>query len=151
MGFLSASAVAKGEELKKRITRRCQDCDRAAGFFHGRDGGFGSPPYGHRHLGLELAHSEQAYPGLGPPQDPGLDQRGAIHRRIRIELAGIDRRLDAAEIDLVQLQRERGVAEAALGQTPMQGHLAALEALYAHARARRLALAAAAAGLAGTR
>ena len=38
--------------------------------------------------------------------------------------------------------------EAALGQAPMQRHLAALEALDAHAGARGLALAAAAAGLA---
>ena len=41
-----------------------------------------------------------------------------------------------------------GVVEAALGQAPMQRHLAAFEALDAHARARGLALAAAAAGLA---
>ena len=65
-----------------------------------------------------------------------------------IEQAGVDRRLHLAEIDLVELDRERGVAEAALGQAAMQRHLAAFEALDAHAGARGLALAAAAAGLA---
>ena len=51
----------------------------------------------------------------------------------------------------LSLRGERGVLEAALGQAPVQRHLAALEALDAHARARGLALAAAAAGLAGAR
>ena len=60
-----------------------------------------------------------------------------------VELAGVDRELHAAKIDLVQVARVRRV-EAALGQATMQRHLAAFEALDAHARARGLALAAAA-------
>ena len=65
----------------------------------------------------------------------------------RIELAGVDRLLDAAEIDFVVI-RARRVAEAALGQTAMQRHLAAFKALDRDAGARLLALDAASAGLA---
>src|SRR5665213_2713988 len=48
----------------------------------------------------------------------------------------LHRRLHLADIGLVELDRERGIAEAALGQAAMQRHLAALKALDAHARAR---------------
>src|SRR5664279_2074772 len=51
-------------------------------------------------------------------------------------------------LGLFEPDRERRVAEAALGQAPVQRHLAAFEALDAHAGARGLALAAATAGLA---
>ena len=61
--------------------------------------------------------------------------------------AAIDRSLDAVEVHLVEFKRE-DVIEAALRQPPMQRHLAAFEALDAHARTRGLALAAAARGLA---
>src|SRR5262249_54464918 len=71
-----------------------------------------------------------------------------IDHRAGIEPPGIDRRLNPAEIDLVEPERERRVAKAALGQPAMQRHLAALEALDAHAGTRGLALAAAPAGLA---
>ena len=71
-------------------------------------------------------------------------QRGDVHRLGRIEQPGVHGRLQAAEIDLVEdLAVE--LVEAALGQAPMQRHLAAFEAAEAHAGARRLALAAAAA------
>ena len=68
--------------------------------------------------------------------------------RLDVELAGVDRGLDLVRLIFVQLDRERRVAEAALRQAAMQRHLAAFEALDAHAGARGLALAAAAAGLA---
>ena len=50
----------------------------------------------------------------------------------RIELAGLDGLLDAADIDLVQLDRVR-LVEAALRQTTVQRHLTAFEALDGHA------------------
>src|SRR2546421_1144631 len=80
-------------------------------------------------------------------QEAGLDQRGGVHRRARVELAGIDALLTPPEIHLVQLELER-LVEAALRQPPVQRHLAAFEALDAHARASGLALAATSAGLA---
>src|ERR1043166_5375880 len=84
---------------------------------------------------------------MGAAQEPGLDQCGRVHRRSRVELAGVDCLLHPPEIDLVQLELER-LVEAALGQPPVQRHLPALEPLDAHARARGLAFAAASAGLA---
>jgi hypothetical protein len=82
-------------------------------------------------------------------QHAGIDQ----HRRVdlgaflEMQPASVDRRLHPAEIHLVEYLGE-DVVEAALGQTPVQRHLSALEALDAHTRARGLTLAAAAAGLA---
>src|SRR5262249_43360873 len=70
-----------------------------------------------------------------------------VDGRRRVELAGVDRLLHAAEIHLVHALAE-DVGEAALGQAAMDGHLPALEALDGDARARGLALAAAPAGLA---
>ena len=83
----------------------------------------------------------------GARKKPARIGRG-IHGHSRIELAGIDRRLNLAEIDFVELARERRIARAALRQPPMQRHLAAFKALDAHARTRGLALAAAASLLA---
>src|SRR5262249_17054320 len=68
-----------------------------------------------------------------------------------LELAGVDGGLDAAKIDLVELDGKGGVLEAALGQPPVQRHLTALKSLNPNARARGLALAAATASLAGAR
>src|SRR5262249_19078253 len=76
--------------------------------------------------------------------------RGGQGRR-RIELAGIDRRLNLAEIDFVELARERRIAKAALGQPAMERHLAAFKAFDPRTGARGLAFAATAAGLAHPR
>ena len=45
-------------------------------------------------------------PSLGAAQDAGLDQRRGVDRCAGVELAGVDRLLHAAEIDLVELERE---------------------------------------------
>src|SRR5204863_7923294 len=95
-------------------------------------------------LGLELAGAEQAHARAGAAQHAGFHQRFGIDGALGVELARVDRLLQGADIDLVELQLERLVAEAALRQATMQRHLAAFEALDAHARARGLALAAAA-------
>src|SRR5262249_1705778 len=60
----------------------------------------------------------------------------------------IEGSLDFAAFVPLYLAGKRGILEAALRQSSMQRHLAAFEAFYTHARARRLALAAAAASLA---
>src|SRR5262249_22093050 len=101
-------------------------------------------------LGLDLARAEQPHAVPGATQHARPHQRRRVDHVLGVELARVDRGLDAAEIHLVELLGE-DVVEAALGQAAMQRHLAALEALDAHARARRLALAAAAAGLARAR
>src|SRR5215470_15037894 len=119
---------------------------RAAGLFHRRDRRFGGAGNGERDFGLELALAQQAHAVLRPPQDAGLDQRIDIDRGLGVELAGVDRLLQAAEIDLVELLAER-LVEAALGQPAVQRHLAALKALHGDAGARLLALDAAPGGL----
>src|SRR6202044_3730325 len=60
-----------------------------------------------------------------------------------VEQLGINRLLQAVEIDLGELDPE-DVVETALRQPPMQRHLAAFKTLDAHAGSRGLALAAAA-------
>src|SRR5277367_6665008 len=75
--------------------------------------------------------------------DPGFHQALDRDRLGHVKLAGVDRALNPAQVDLVIDQSRRRV-EAALRLTAMQGHLAAFEALDADARAGRLALAAAA-------
>src|SRR5262249_48622000 len=125
-----------------------QDGDRAAELFHRRHRRFGRTPDREGELGLDLARAEQPDPVLGPSEHAGLHQRLGVDRRGRVELAGVDRRLDLVEIDLVELARDRRILEPPLGQPAVERHLAALEPLDAHARARGLPLAATAAGLA---
>src|SRR5882672_557421 len=139
-----------GRRFARLVLLRCQNRDRAAGLLDRRDRRLGSTPDRELNLGLQLAHAEQAHAVLGAAQHAGLDQRLRVHRCRDVELLGVDRLLNAVEIDLVELQPE-WLVEAALRQAPMQRHLTALEALDAHARARRLALAAAAASLADAR
>src|SRR5205085_2191138 len=97
----------------------------------------------HIELGLELAAAEQPNATLGTANDARLDQRFRVHGFLDVDQLGIDRLLQAVEIDLGIFDAE-DVVESALGQTAMQRHLAALKALDAHARTRGLALAAAA-------
>src|SRR5262249_378528 len=94
-----------------------------------------------------LAAAEQTHAVLGAAQRARLHQGLGIDHATRVELLGVDRILDAVQIDLDEIERE-DVVEAALRQTAMHRHLAALEALDAHAAARGLALAATGRGLA---
>src|SRR5712671_1013980 len=126
---------------------RGQDLDRAAGLLDRRDGGFRSAVNLDVQLGLEFTTAEQPHAGLGAPDHAGFHQRFGVDGGLGVEQLGIDRLLNAIEIDLGKLQPE-DVVEAAFRQPPVQRHLAALETLDAHAGARGLALAAAASGLA---
>ena len=112
---------------------------------------FDAPQTENSTLALNSPSPSSLTPSLARRSSPALTSAAASTGAVGIELAGVDRRLHPAEIDLVELERERRVAEAALRQAPMQRHLAAFEALDAHAGARGLALAAAAAGLAHAR
>ena len=109
---------------------------------------FEAPQTENATLALNSPPPSSRTPSLARRSSPALTSAATSTGRAGVEHAGVDRRLHPAEIDLVELERERRVAEAALGQAAMQRHLAAFEALDAHARARGLALAAAAAGLA---
>src|SRR6185437_15051929 len=125
-----------------------QNFDRTACLLDRLDRRLGSAVDRELDLGLELAAAQELHAALGAPHQAGFHQSLDRDRAIRVDPAGIDRRLDLADIDLVELDRKRSVAEAALGQAAVQRHLAALEPLDAHAGTRGLALAAAAAGLA---
>src|SRR5262249_58697966 len=107
----------------------------------------GRPPDREGDLGLDLTGSEQPLRVFGPPQHARLHQSFGVHGRSGIERAGVDLRLTLAEIDFVELARERRIAKAPLRQPAMERHLAAFKAFDAHTGARGLALAAAAAGL----
>src|SRR5581483_2195474 len=148
------SALAKGSGgllVAGRGLGRRENNNRAARLFNRRPRRLRGAPDRKRNLDLDLARAQQPHAILFSAQHASLDQGSSIDRGRGIELAGIDGCLHVAEIDLVQPLRERGVLEAALGQPAMQRHLAALEALDAHARTRSLTLAAAAAGLAAAR
>src|SRR6266849_9426676 len=96
---------------------------------------------------LDFTPAEQTDTILGAPQHNAPNQGLDVDRILGVECPAVDCRLDAVEVHHVEFKSEY-VIEAALRQPPMQRHLAAFEALDAHARARGLALAAAAAGLA---
>src|SRR3954464_174053 len=122
---------------------RREDLHRAAGLLDCRDRGLRGAVHFDVELRLELAAAEQPQATLGAAQHAGLDQGFDVHDAAGVDLLGIDRVLEPVEIDLGELDAE-DVVEAALGQTAMQGHLAAFETLDAHARTRGLALATAA-------
>src|SRR6476659_3788981 len=102
---------------------RGQDLHGAAGLLDRLDRGFRGAVHLDRELGLEFAAAEQSQAVLGAADHAGLHQH----------LGG---------------DEPEDIVEAALRQAAMQRHLAALEALDAHARTRGLALAAAARSLA---
>src|SRR5271163_2118037 len=119
-----------------------QSLDASAGLLDRLDGALGRPVNLEIGLCLQFAVAQDLDAVPRARDNARLDQRRNVDRPGRIQLARVDRGLNAAQIDLVQIAgRRRG--EAALGQAPMQRHLAALEAFDAHARTRRLALAAA--------
>ena len=90
----------------------------------------------------------KGFEGGQMPLHRRLPKRG-FNNIFRLEFAEInlDRIQQAIEVDFDKFEPEY-VVETALGQAPMQRHLAALETLDAHAGARGLALATAAGGLA---
>src|ERR1700683_1537354 len=126
---------------------RRQDFHRAARLLDRRDGGFRGAVNLDIQLGLDFTTAEQPHAILGTSDNAGFHQRLGIDGAAGIERLGVDRPLDAIEVDLGEFEPE-DIVEATLRQPPMQRHLTAFEALDPHARARGLALAAPARGLA---
>src|SRR5207249_4047787 len=120
---------------------RRQHFHRPTGLFDGGDRRFRGAVNFERDLGLDFAATEQSDTIAGASERAGFHQDFSIDDAAGIELAGIDRALNAVKIDLNQIERE-DVVEAALWQAPVQRHLAAFKALDPHTRARGLALAA---------
>ena len=128
--------------------RGVQQGDAAAGRLDRGDGRFGRAGHVQLQLGLQLAAGEQAHAVAHAPHHARGQQRGRIDRLRRVELAGLHRDLQPADIHGLIAGAEAGIVEAALRQAAIERHLAALEALDGHAAARLLALDAAPGGLA---
>src|SRR5262249_28167149 len=124
-----------------------QHFDRSAHFLTRFNGGFGRTMDAKRQRHFASPPAEKTHPILGPPQHPAADQGLDVDGIVDVERPAINRRLNAVEVHHIEVKGE-DVIEAALRQPAMQRHLAALEALNAHACSRGLALAAATAGLA---
>src|SRR5690606_9694315 len=101
-----------------------------------------------RKLRLDVAIAQHAHAVTDATDDAGLHQRRGVHGFLGVELLGIDRSLEPRYGDR-HVVLGGHVAEAALRQAAVERHLAALEAVDGDARARALALHAAAGGLAG--
>src|SRR5690606_9311753 len=102
--------------------------------------------HGDLDLRFKLTGAEQPHSVLRSPHDARRDKRFKINGLGRIDLAGIDRLLQAAEAQLIPLF-PLPLVEAALRQAPVKRHLAAFEAADAHASARFLPLHTAPGGL----
>src|ERR1700709_2608243 len=124
-----------------------QDLHRTAGLLDRRDRGLRGAMGFDGELGLELAAAEQPQSVLGAADHATLHQRFDGDGVLGVDQLGVDGFLQPVEVALGEIELE-DVGEAALRQTTMQRHLAALEALDAHARTRGLTLAAAARSLA---
>src|ERR1700689_1787584 len=97
---------------------------------------------------FQFALGQKPYAISDAAKNARLDQRFAINLGVGFKRARIERLLQTAEIDDVEMLAEILAREAALGQPPVQRRLAAFEAVQGNAGARGLALAAARAGLA---
>src|SRR5439155_11537829 len=95
----------------------------------------------------QAALAEKADAGIPASENSCREERLDGDRGVDVELLRLNRRLNAGEIHLVVLDGIR-LIETALRQSPVDRHLAALEARFGSARARGLTLAAAPPGLA---
>src|SRR5438552_4968788 len=82
------------------LLRGCENLDRAARLLDRRDGGFRRAMNLDIQLGLDFTPSEQPHAILCPPDHAGLDQRFGVHGFLGFEMLGVDRLLNAVEIDL---------------------------------------------------
>src|ERR1700694_700387 len=126
---------------------RRQDFHRAARLSAPRDRRFRRAVNLDVQLGLEFTPAKQPHAILGASDNAGFHQRFGVDGALGVEQLGVDRLLNAVEIDLGEFEPEN-IVEAALRQAPMDRHLAAFKTLDAHTGARGLALAAAAGSLA---
>src|SRR5258707_13085264 len=124
---------------------RRQDFHRAARLLDRRNGGLRRAVNLDTQLGFQFPAAEQPHAIFGAPDNAGFYQRFGVDGAVGVEQLGVDRLLDAVEVDLGEFEPEN-IVEAALRQAPVDRHLAAFEAFDAHAGTRGLALAAATGG-----
>src|SRR5262245_15575508 len=130
---------------------RRENLHGAAGLLYRSDCGFRGPPHRKFDPGFKFAFTEELYSTFFAAHQPCFHHDCSIDGSLGVDQAGIDRSLNLAEIDFIELGRERRIAEAALWQAPMERHLAALKTLDPDACSGGLTLAAPAAGLAHSR
>src|SRR5207342_1723540 len=97
----------------------------AAGLLHRGNCRFGGAPNRKFNLALEFAVAEELHSALLATHQPGLDYGRGIDGRLGVDQAGVNRRLNPADVDLVELHSEGCVAKSALRQATMQWHLTA--------------------------
>src|SRR5437867_3910771 len=130
-----------------RLGRRLRQHDLTTRLLDRRDGALRRAGDFDGDLGLQFARSQQANAVPYLAQEARLAQNLTVDRLRRVEPAGVDRGLQLAKVHDHERAAE-DVVETPFGHAHVERHLAALEALDVHAGARRLALAAATAGLA---
>src|SRR5262249_40204336 len=139
----SGRALGFGLQLALGLGLLRHQSDGAARLLHRLGRALGGAHDRNLDRGLELAVAEQADPVAGVADDARSDERLGAHRLARVELARFDEGLDLADVHR-RIFRFEDVDESALGKAAEERHLPALEAVEAHARARLLALLAAA-------
>src|SRR5579884_3216995 len=130
-------ALFRGGKLGRVLA--LDQLDRTTGLLHRLARAFRHAGHLERQLGLELSLPEQADAVLPAMGEAGGLERAMVECALDVELAGVDRLLDRADVHLGIVARE-DVVEAALRQPHVERHLAALEAVEADARARLGAL-----------
>src|SRR5664280_1955550 len=114
-GRFQRHAFVLAFRLGVHFLRRSEDFHAAAGLLDRRDSGFRRPVDREIDLALEFAVAEQLHAALGAPHQAGFHHGRGIDWIFGIDEPGIDSRLHLADIGLVEPDRERRVAEAALG------------------------------------
>ena len=130
---------ARLKRLCGRRGRRLGQGHRAAGLFDRGDGGLAGASHMQVDLGGNFALGQQ--PNAIPPTGtkPGGTQGRHINRRGRVQPASVDGALHIANVDRRELLAEN-IGETAFGQTPINRHLPAFEAINGHTRTRLLPL-----------
>src|SRR3977135_2074560 len=121
--------------------------DRAPGLFYRCNGRARSSRDLEIQLGFELALGQKPHPVASAPDHSGLAQDQIGDRRVRLQASGIERALNAPQIDDGEVIGEV-IVKSALGYPHIERHLTALEAVDRDAGARLGALDAASRGFA---
>src|SRR5262245_19497298 len=137
---VSALACARRRLAAFCRTLRGNERDRAADLLDRLGGAAAGVVDGDRDLRRQHPLAEQPHPVARLAGETRREQRRRIDRLAGIEPPGIDRRLQAPQIDLVEAERVR-LNETALGQPAINRHLPALETRLGTAGPGRLALA----------
>src|SRR6266576_1325305 len=145
------SSVAFENAPKLMLAASCgtaEQDDLAAGCFDRLDRRLGGARHLDRDRRAEGAFRQKADAVARAAQDTSRHELCGVEPALGGELAGIDRLLQAAEIDDLEVLLEDLVVEAALREPAVQRGLAALKTVQRDTGARGLALAAAPGGLA---